>query len=80
MRIKTLTAAFFCLPFVCIVAVAEPDLAGVWVLDGRAAERELAMTPKARQIQAEYDLLNDDPSLQCEPASLSRVWANPNSR
>ena len=28
----------------------------------------------------EYDLLNDDPSLQCEPASLSRVWANPNSR
>lgn len=38
------------------------------------------MTDKARAIQAEYDLLNDDPSLWCEPASLSRVWANPNSR
>lgn len=28
----------------------------------------------------EYDLLNDDPSLTCTPASLGRVYANPNSR
>ena len=51
-----------------------------WVLEGRATERELVMTEKAQNMQMEYDLLNDDPSLQCEPASLSRVWANPNSR
>jgi hypothetical protein len=80
MRYISLTAAFFCLSLASGTAGAAPDLEGVWVLDGRAAERELAMTAKARQIQAEYDLLNDDPSLQCEPASLSRVWANPNSR
>ena len=80
MRYKSLTAAFFCLPFVCSIASAEPDLSGVWVLEGRATERELVMTEKAQNKQMEYDLLNDDPSLQCEPASLSRVWANPNSR
>lgn len=80
MRYRSLSAAFFCLPLVCGIASAEPDFSGVWVLQGRATERELVMTEKARGIQAEYDLLNDDPSLQCEPASLSRVWANPNSR
>jgi hypothetical protein len=80
MRFKGLSAAFFYLPFVWSTAGAGPDLSGVWVLEGRAAERELVLTEKAREIQADYDLLNDDPSLQCEPASLSRVWANPNSR
>lgn len=80
MRFKRLSAAFFYLPFVCNIADAGPDLSGIWVLEGRAVERELVMTEEALEIQAEYDLLNDDPSLQCEPASLSRVWANPNSR
>ena len=80
MRFKSLSAAFFYLPFVCGIAQAEPDLSGVWVLEGRAAERDFVMTDNAREIQSDYDLLNDDPSLQCDPASLSRVWANPNSR
>jgi hypothetical protein len=80
MRVKSLTAAFFCLAFSCGTAIAEPDLSGIWVLDGRPAESELVMTEKALGLQAKYDLLNDDPSLQCEPASLSRVWANPGSR
>lgn len=79
MRSISLSAAFFCV-LLGSVARAAPDLSGVWVLDGRAAERELVMTEKALAIQAAYDLLNDDPSLLCEPASLSRVWANPNSR
>ena len=35
---------------------------------------------KALEIQAAYDLLEDDPSLYCEPASTARVWANPNVR
>ncbi len=80
MKFKNLSAAFLCMSFTSVPATAEPDFSGVWVLQGRATERELVMTEKARQIQAEYDLLNDDPSLQCEPASLSRVWANANSR
>lgn len=80
MRSFRLSAAFFCLSLFSGAAAAEADLSGVWVLDGRATERELVMTGKALAIQAQYDLLNDDPSLLCEPASLSRVWANPNSR
>ena len=61
-------------------AVAEPDLSGIWMLQGRAAERELVMTREGKRIQNAYDLLNDDPSLKCVPASISRVWANPNVR
>ena len=80
MRSGNLPAAFFCLAYLGAAAAAEPDLTGVWVLGGRAVERELVMTDQARAIQSEYDLLNDDPSLKCVPASLSRVWANPNSR
>jgi len=62
------------------LANAEPDLSGIWILSGRAQEGELLMTQKALAIQADYDLLVDDPSLYCEPASTSRVWANPNVR
>ncbi|MDA0678966.1 MAG: hypothetical protein O3A13_08415 [Proteobacteria bacterium] len=61
-------------------AFAEPDLSGIWMLSGRAIEGELLMTERALALQAEYDLLVDDPSLYCEPASASRVWANPNVR
>jgi hypothetical protein len=76
-RLLIISAAIF---LICGAAEAEPDLSGVWVLRGSPAERELVMTEEALRIQAKYDLLNDDPSLQCEPASLSRVWANPGSR
>ena len=67
--------AVFCSP-----ALAEPDLSGIWMLKGLAKEGELRMTGKALALQADYDLLVDDPSLYCEPASTSRVWANPNVR
>lgn len=50
------------------------------MLSGRANEGELKMTEEALRIQSEYDLLVDDPSLYCVPASTSRVWANPNVR
>jgi hypothetical protein len=61
-------------------AIAEPDFSGIWMLSGRALEGDLVMTDRARAIQEDYDLLVDDPSLACEPASISRVWANPNVR
>lgn len=61
-------------------ASAEPDLSGIWMLQGRSAERELVLTDEGKRIQAAYDLLEDDPSLRCVPASISRVWANPNVR
>ncbi len=76
MRLLILAAAFFW----ATTAGAAPDFSGIWMLQGRSAERELILTDEARQIQAAYDLLEDDPSLQCVPASISRVWANPNVR
>ena len=62
------------------LADAQPDLSGIWMLQGRSAERELVLTTEGHRIQDAYDLLSDDPSLKCVPASISRVWANPNVR
>lgn len=63
-----------------LAANAAPDLSGIWMLAGRVTESEVQLTDKALKIQGDYDLLSDDPSLYCEPASTSRVWANPNVR
>jgi hypothetical protein len=74
------SAAFLFLVLACGTAQAEPDLSGIWLLKGRTVEGELVLTDEAKRIQAAYDLLEDDPSLRCVPASISRVWANPNVR
>jgi len=74
------SAAFLLAVLAAAPALARPDLTGVWMLDGRAAEGELVLTGEGRRRMAAYDLLEDDPSLQCVPASVSRVWANPNVR
>lgn len=62
------------------ISSAQLDLSGIWMLNGPSLERELVLTELGQQIQNEYDLLVDDPSLYCVPASTSRVWANPNVR
>ena len=77
LKICIFGATLFLLP---IAASAKPDFSGIWMLQGRAAERELVLTDEGKRIQSAYDLLEDDPSLQCVPASISRVWANPNVR
>lgn len=64
----------------CTSSFAQLDLSGIWMLSGPSRERELVLTERGQQIQSEYDLLVDDPSLYCVPASTSRVWANPNVR
>lgn len=58
---------------------AAPDFAGVWMLSGPGSESEILLTEEGLRIQQEYDLLTDDPSLSCVPASVARIWANPNS-
>lgn len=80
MRLKHLTAAFFLISAAGLAAETAPDFSGIWMLQGRASERELHLTDAGKRIQAAYDLLEDDPSLKCVPASISRVWANPNVR
>jgi len=59
---------------------AVPDLDGIWLLDGPGTESEIILTVEGQRIRDSYDLLEDDPSLSCVPASASRVWANPGSR
>lgn len=58
---------------------AQQDLSGTWVLNGPGTESEILLTEEGLRIQSEYDLLVDDPSLYCTPASASRIWANPNA-
>lgn len=58
---------------------AAPNFAGVWMLSGPGTESEILLTEEGLRIQKEYNLLVDDPSLSCIPASVARIWANPNS-
>jgi hypothetical protein len=58
---------------------AAPELSGVWLLNLPDSESELFLTAEGQRILNAYDLLNDDPSLACTPASSARIWANPNS-
>ena len=58
---------------------AQPEVNGIWVLDTTVSMSTAELTPYGQNLQDHYDILTDDPSLNCVPASLSRVWANPNS-
>ena len=55
------------------------EFVGTWLLDGPGTESEINLTDEGRRLRDSYDLLVDDPSLKCIPASSSRVWANPNA-
>jgi hypothetical protein len=60
--------------------LAQHPVDGVWILDGIEVETPAPLTARGQAIQDAYDLLNDDPSLRCEAASLARVYGNPNTR
>ena len=76
---KTVLVFSVCL-FFCSHASSQTEISGVWLLNGQGTESTIQLTPLGEKIRSEYDLLVDDPSLSCTPASASRVWANPNSR
>jgi len=65
-----------------LVAAAEEvaGLDGVWMLNLPDSESEIVFTEEGQRVSSEYDLLSDDPSLYCTPASVARIWGNPNSR
>lgn len=58
---------------------AVPALNGIWMLNLPDSESDIVFTARGQQVQSDYDLLVDDPSLYCTPASTSRIWANPNA-
>ena len=62
------------------LAHGQSAISGVWMLNGPGTESEIRLTAAGEKIRSDYDLLVDDPSLYCTPASVSRIWANPNSR
>ena len=73
--------AFAALLLISSVSAAQDvDISGVWLLDGPGTESEILLTEEGQRIRDDYDLLVDDPSLSCVPASTSRIWANPNAR
>lgn len=73
----SLFVIFVALPISLFGAI---ELDGIWLLDGPGSESEILLTEEGERLRAGYDLLEDDPSLSCTPASVSRVWANPGSR
>ena len=66
--------------FFCGSSVSQTAISGVWLLNGPGTESAIQLKPLGEKIRTDYDLLVDDPSLSCTPASVSRIWANPNSR
>ena len=66
--------------FIPLNASAISQISGMWLLIGPGDESEIQLTEEGLRIQSEYNLLTDDPSLSCTPASASRIWANPGSR
>ena len=76
---KTIALAFPALLFTAL-GQGQTAISGVWMLSGPGTESEIRLTVAGDQIRSDYDLLVDDPSLYCTPASVSRIWANPNSR
>ena len=70
--------------------VAQPDLEGVWMLDGffgSASDSfgagytytEAHYTAEGQRRHDAFDILTDDPSLECVPSGISRIWDNPGS-
>lgn len=57
--------------------IAQTDISGTWMLNGPGTESEVLLSEEGKRLQSDYDLLADDPSLYCTPASSSRIWANP---
>lgn len=78
---RRLSAAFAALLLISSFSYAQDvNVSGVWLLNGPGTESEILLTEEGQRIRDDYDLLVDDPSLYCVPASASRIWANPNAR
>ena len=72
------------LPIWPLCVAAEPDLEGVWMIDGSFGAGGLTVsaidyTDEGQRRHDAFDVLTDDPSLHCTPSGLSRIWDNPGS-
>lgn len=67
-----------------VLGTAQPDIDGVWMLDGSFGEggfiwSDIVMTPEGQRRYDDFDILVDDPSLECIPSGPGRIWDNPGS-
>ena len=56
--------------FFCGSVLSQTSISGVWLLNGPGTESAIQLTPLGEEIRTDYDLLVDDPSLSCTPASV----------
>ena len=67
---------------VSAVAQTELDLKGTWIIDStfeNGGYSEVMYTPEGKIRAGSYSFLTDDPSLQCIPSGLGRIWGSPGS-
>ena len=67
---------------VSVVAQTELDLKGTWIIDStfeNGGYSEVVYTPEGKIRAESYNFLTDDPSLQCIPSGLGRIWGSPGS-
>lgn len=65
-----------------VVAQTELDLKGTWIIDStfeNGGYSEVVYTPEGKVRAGSYNFLTDDPSLQCIPSGLGRIWGSPGS-
>lgn len=60
-------------------ASAEPDFSGTWILYRAEQFGKPALTEAGAVFKESYNFKEDDPALQCIPASWTRVYSNPNT-
>lgn len=70
------------LALVPLSGMAQPDLEGVWMLDGSYGEfgfmlSDIVYTEEGQRRHDAVDILTEDPSLQCIPSGPGRIWDNP---
>ena len=67
-------------PLLVVTSVAaqskRTELNGVWILAGTPSI-EMTLTPAGEAARKRYDPLNDDPAMQCIPATITRVMHTP---
>lgn len=64
---------------VAATAFAEPDFSGTWILYRAEQFAPPAFTDAGAAFRESYNFKEDDPALQCIPASWTRVYSNPNT-
>ncbi len=60
---------------------AQPDLEGIWGMDRSLFRQysEIQYTEEGQRRLDAFDIHVDDPSLQCIPSGLGRVWDEPDT-